>query len=43
LKAMLSAIKDNKESGGIDVVSDLPDGGLITQQNVSKFSAQWAG
>ncbi|QOT19929.1 sugar ABC transporter substrate-binding protein [Paenarthrobacter sp. YJN-5] len=43
LNAMVKAIKENKDSGGIDVVDDLPDGGLITKENVAKFTAQWAG
>lgn len=42
-EAMMAAIKDGTVSGGIDVVSNLPDGGLITQDNVGDFTAQWAG
>jgi ribose transport system substrate-binding protein len=42
-KALMAAIKDGKETGGIDVTSSLPDDGLITQDNVKKFTAQWAG
>jgi ribose transport system substrate-binding protein len=41
--ALMAAIKDGKSSGGIDVVSQLPDGGLVTQDNVGQFTAQWAG
>jgi ribose transport system substrate-binding protein len=42
-KALMAAIKDGKSSGGIDVVSQLPDGGLVTHDNVGQFTAQWAG
>jgi ribose transport system substrate-binding protein len=42
-KALMAAIKDGKSSGGIDVVSQLPDGGLVTRENIGKFTAQWAG
>ncbi len=41
--ALMSAITDGTDSGGIDVVSSLPDGGLITAENVDLFTAQWAG
>ena len=41
--AMVAAVRDGKNEGGIDPVSKLPDDGLITKLNVSKFSAQWAG
>lgn len=41
--ALLAAIADGKVTGGVDVTSDLPDGGLITKQNVSEFTAQWKG
>lgn len=41
--AMLDAIRDKKVTGGVDVTTNLPDDGLITQDNVSKFTAQWKG
>jgi len=41
--AMMDAIRDGKDGGGIDVTEDLTDGGLITQDNVDKFTAQWPG
>lgn len=41
--AMLAAIRDGEHVGGIDVTSDLPDGGLVTNDNVDQFTAQWAG
>lgn len=41
--ALLTAIRDGKHLGGIDVTTSLPDGGLITRENVGEFTAQWAG
>lgn len=43
MEAMVSALKSNKVSGGIDPLVKLPDQGLMTKDNVSKFTAQWAG
>lgn len=42
-QALMAAIKDGTETGGVDVTSDLTDDGLITRNNVDKFTAQWAG
>jgi ribose transport system substrate-binding protein len=42
-RALIAAIKDRTETGGVDVTSDLPDDGLITRNNVDQFTAQWAG
>jgi ribose transport system substrate-binding protein len=42
-QALMAAIKDGTETGGVDVTSDLTDDGLITGDNVDKFTAQWAG
>ncbi|MDR5699327.1 sugar ABC transporter substrate-binding protein [Agromyces aerolatus] len=41
--AILAAIRDGEHLGGIDVTTELPDGGLITSENVADFRAQWAG
>lgn len=43
MDAMVKALKDGTDSGGIDPLTDLPDGGLMTKDNVSKFTAQWGG
>jgi ribose transport system substrate-binding protein len=42
-EALMAAINDGTDTGGVDVTSNLPDDGLITKDNVSKFTAQWAG
>jgi len=41
--AMMEAIRDHKDLGGIDVTTRLVNNGLITKANVDKFTAQWAG
>ena len=41
--AMMDAINNGKDQGGIDVTEQLVDDGLITKANVDKFTAQWPG
>jgi ribose transport system substrate-binding protein len=41
--AMMDAVENGKNRGGVDVTSGLVDNGLITRANVGKFTAQWAG
>lgn len=43
MDAMVKAIKTGKNSGGIDPGTKLPDSGLVTKANVSKFKAEWNG
>lgn len=43
MEAMVDALSNNVDRGGIDPLMNLPDGGLVTQENVSSFSAQWGG
>lgn len=43
MDALVKAIKTGQSSGGIDAGSTLPDDGMVTKDNVSKFTAQWAG
>lgn len=43
MNALLKAFEDDTVSGGIDPGTELPDEGLVTQDNVDKFQAQWAG
>ena len=43
MDAMVKAIKTGKKSGGIDPGTKLPDSGLVTKANVSKFKAEWNG
>jgi ribose transport system substrate-binding protein len=41
--AMVKALRTGKNSGGIDPVATLPNGGIVTKSNVSQFTAQWPG
>jgi ribose transport system substrate-binding protein len=41
-KALIAAF-DGKDVGGIDATSKLPDDGLVTPDNVRRFTAQWKG
>jgi len=41
--AMIKVLRTGKDSGGIDPVATLPDGGVVTKSNVSQFTAQWPG
>lgn len=43
MNAMVDAFKSGKVTGGIDPATTLPDEGLITKDNVDKFTAQWNG
>jgi ribose transport system substrate-binding protein len=43
VQALVLAIRTGKNSGGIDPVAQLPDGGIVTKANVSQFTAQWPG
>jgi ribose transport system substrate-binding protein len=43
MNAMVKALKTGKNSGGIDPGTKLPDSGLVTKSNVSKFKAEWNG
>jgi ribose transport system substrate-binding protein len=39
----IKAVKTGKGCGGIDVLKGLPDDGVVTQANASKFKAEWPG
>jgi ribose transport system substrate-binding protein len=39
----IKAVKTGKGCGGIDVLANLPDGGVVTKANASKFTAEWPG
>jgi ribose transport system substrate-binding protein len=41
--AMVHALRTGKTSGGIDPVAGLPNGGVVTKDNVSQFTAEWPG
>ena len=43
MEAMVDALKNGVDQGGIDPLTSVPDNGLITSGNVFKFSAQWDG
>lgn len=43
MEAMVDALKSGASAGGIDPLTTLPDGGLITQDNVDKFTPEWNG
>ncbi len=43
VKALVTALRTGKSSGGIDPVSSLPSGGVVTKANVSQFTAEWPG
>lgn len=43
IQALIEAIRDDKDTGGVDPLTQLPDDGLVTQENVDKFEPQWAG
>jgi hypothetical protein len=42
-KALVKAIRQAIDSGGIDPALLLPDGGLATQANAGKFTGEWTG
>ena len=39
----IKAVRTGKGCGGIDVLKGLPDGGVVTKANASKFKAEWPG
>jgi ribose transport system substrate-binding protein len=41
--AMIKALRDGKNSGGIDPVAGLPNHGIVTKANASQFTAEWPG
>jgi len=43
MTGMVKALKTGKATGGIDPGTTLPDSGLVTSANVSKFTAEWNG
>lgn len=43
MEALVKALKDGTASGGIDPLTTIPDEGLVTKDNVDKFTAQWNG
>lgn len=43
MEAMVDALENGNHQGGIDPLESAPDGGLITRENVDKFTAEWDG
>jgi ribose transport system substrate-binding protein len=43
MQCILKAIKTGKGCGGVDVLANLPDGGVVTKANASQFKAEWPG
>src|SRR5262249_25798199 len=43
MQCVIKAIKSGKGCGGIDVLANLPDGGVVTKSNASQFKAEWPG
>jgi ribose transport system substrate-binding protein len=41
--AIIKALRNGQDSGGIDPVAQLPDNGIVTKANVSQFTAEWPG
>lgn len=43
MQCVVKAVTTGKGCGGIDVLAGLPDGGVVTKANASKFKAEWPG
>lgn len=43
MQCAIKAVRTGKGCGGIDVLAGLPNGGVVTKANVSKFKAEWPG
>ena len=43
VQAMIRALRNGQDSGGIDPVAQLPNNGIVTKANVSQFTAEWPG
>ncbi len=43
MTGLMDAIQNGTDTGGVDPLTTIEEEGLITQDNVAKFPAQWAG
>lgn len=43
MQCAINAVKTGKSCGGIDVLKNLSNGGVVTKSNASKFKAEWPG
>jgi ribose transport system substrate-binding protein len=42
-QAAVKAVQDGANAGGVDPVAQLPNGGVVTKDNVKQFTAEWPG
>jgi len=42
-QAAVKAVQNGTVTGGVDPVGDLPNGGVVTKDNVNQFTAEWPG
>lgn len=42
-QAAVKAVQNGTNSGGVDPVASLPNGGVVTKDNVKQFTAEWPG
>ena len=43
VQALVKALQTGQDSGAVDPVAGLPNGGIVTQANVGQFTAEWPG
>jgi ribose transport system substrate-binding protein len=43
MQCVIKAVKTGKGCGGIDVLANLLDGGVVTKANANQFKAEWPG
>jgi ribose transport system substrate-binding protein len=43
VQALVKALQTGQDSGAVDPVAGLPDGGVVTQANAGQFTAEWPG
>ena len=43
VQALVLALRNGHDSGGVDPVAQLPNNGIVTKANVSQFTAEWPG
>lgn len=43
VKALVEALRTGTDSGAVDPVAQLPDGGVVTKANADQFTAEWPG
>lgn len=43
MTAAIAAVRDGTDTGAVNPLSSLPNGGVVTKDNVDQFTAQWKG